>query len=247
MKLPSLFLSFGLITVLLFSPALKSFCYGQDLLRRVPFFVSLPEVNKTSAISLEESIANRRSIRSYSNAPVSLNELSQILWAAYGITKPNTLYKTLRGGYRTVPSAGALYPLEIYICAGNISGLEDGIYWYRPDGNKLIRVVAGDQRETLCAATVGQRHFKNAAALIVISADFKRTESKYGNRGVERYVCMEAGHSSQNIYLQCTALKIGTCAVGAFNDNKVKRLMGMKDEKPLYIMPIGKLISTKDK
>ncbi len=247
MKLTNLFSStlFIITTLIFLFPG--SYVEGQDLKRREPVIVNLPKPDLSGSISLEEALSKRRSTRAYSEIPITLRDISQILWAAYGITKPNTIYKSLRGGYRTVPSAGALYPLEFYICCGNVDGLADGIYWYRSNGHKLIRVISGDQRGSLCAATVGQKHFKNAAAIIVIAADFQRTESKYGNRGRDRYVYMEAGHSAQNIYLQGVALKIGVCVVGAFNDKRVINLLEMKEEKPLYIIPLGKIIDSKGK
>lgn len=212
----------------------------QDLNRREPLIIDLPSPSFQSEISIEEAIKLRSSVRTFSDSSVSINEISQLLWAAYGITRPNKLYKSLRGGYRTVPSAGALYPLELYLCTGNITGLDNGIYWYRSDGHKLIRVIPDDQREVISGATVGQKHFKSAAAVIIITADFGRTESKYGKRGTTRYVYMEAGHSAQNIYLQATSLNIGVCVVGAFNDKKIIDLIKMKDEYPLYIIPLGK-------
>lgn len=219
----------------------------QDLNRREGIVINLPKPSFKSNVSVEEAILNRRSVRHHVDTPIDIQDVSQLLWAAYGITKPNITYKSLRGGYKTVPSAGALYPLELYICCGNVTGLDDGIYWYRPEGHKLIRVITGDQRKALCAATVGQRHFKNAAATIIIAADFKRTESKYGKRGTSRYVFMEAGHSAQNIYLQATTLNIGVCVVGAFNDSRVKNLIKMKEENPLYLIPLGKIETKKGK
>lgn len=220
---------------------------SQDLKRREPVIIHLPSPDLSGSTSLEETIKNRRSTRVYSKIPITKKEISQILWAAYGITKPNSKYKNLRGGYRTVPSAGALYPLEIYICCGNVEDLPDGIYWYRSEEHKLIKVISGDQRGSLCATTVGQKHFQNAAAILVIAANFQRTEAKYGERGKERYVYMEAGHCAQNIYLQSAALDIGVCAVGAFNDKRVMHLLQMKEEQPLYLIPMGKIINSKGK
>lgn len=232
--------TYSLITTLLITVFLGSRINSQDLNRRDPFIIDLPSPSYSSQTSIEEAIKSRSSIRSYSDSAITLDNISQILWAAYGITRPNKLYKTLRGGNRTVPSAGALYPLEFYICSGNISGLDDGIYWYRSDGHKLIRIIAGDLRNEISSATFGQKYFKNAAAIIILTADFSRTESKYGNRGITRYVYLEAGHSAQNIYLQATSLNIGVCVVGAFNDKKISELIKMKNENPLYITPIGK-------
>jgi SagB-type dehydrogenase family enzyme len=164
------------------------------------------------------------------------------LWAAYGITKPNDTYAFLRGGLRTAPSAGGLYPLDIYLIVGNVNGLEAGIYKYKSSGHELLLLKSGDIRRELCNAASEQLMVENAPATIVYSAIFERTVSKYGHRGRERYVYMDLGHSAENVYLQAGALDIGTCAVAAFDDLKLKQVVGMtREEDPLYLMPIGKL------
>ncbi|MEW6116142.1 MAG: SagB/ThcOx family dehydrogenase [Nitrospirota bacterium] len=195
--------------------------------------VKLPEPRYDDAVSVEQALRVRRSIREYANDPLTLAEISQLLWAAQGITDPR--------GLRASPSAGALYPLEIYIAIGRATNLPRGIYKYRPQGHEIIKVKDGDRRDALYAAALRQSCVKNAAAVIVFSAVYERTERKYGERG-SRYVHMEVGHAAQNIYLQAVSLHLGTVFVGAFEDNEVKKVMGMPyEEQPLGIMPLGRI------
>ncbi|HNW98531.1 MAG TPA: SagB/ThcOx family dehydrogenase [Bacteroidales bacterium] len=190
-------------------------------------------------MSLVESLWKRRSIRVYKDTCLSLNEVSMLLWAAYGVSDS---VKWGGIGLHTAPSAGALYPLEVYLVAGNITGLPSGIYRYHPLGHYLTLIKSGDYRVELYEASLYQGMIKNASASIVYSAVFARTTGKYGKRGRERYVCMDLGHSGENVYLQATAMGIGTCAIGAFDDSKISKIMQMpKVEEPLYIMPLGKL------
>jgi SagB-type dehydrogenase family enzyme len=194
--------------------------------------IKLPEPKYNSKVSIEKALLERRSVREYKDKSLTLAEISQLLWASQGITD-------LRG-FRTAPSAGALYPLEVYVVAGNVDSLPDGIYKYKPHRHELVRIVKGDKQADLCAAALGQPCVKNNAAVIVIAAVYERTTRKYGERGI-RYVYMEVGHAAQNIYLQSVSLNLGTLVVGAFDDRKVKKVMNMPDEEqPLCIMPVGK-------
>lgn len=194
--------------------------------------VILPGPKYSSVTSVEEALSKRRSVRDFSDRPLSVTDVSQLLWAAQGITGSSAL--------RTTPSAGALYPLELYLVAGNVNGLPPGIYKYVPRGHELLNVVKGDKRADLCDAAIGQSSVRRAAAAIVLSAIYERTTAKYGERGV-RYVHMESGHAAQNVYLEAASLRLGTVVIGAFSDDKVKRLLKMADrEWPLYIMPVGK-------
>ncbi len=205
--------------------------------------IDLPKPNYDSNTSIEKALKKRRSIRDYSDESLTIKEISQILWSAYGVT----LYKEgmpdfLRGGLKTAPSAGATYPLEIYVVAGDVTDLPAGIYKYKPEGHKLIKISDEDKREELCEASFGQKWVKEAPASLVYSAIFSRTTDRYGERGRERYVCMDLGHSAENVYLQCVSLNMGTVAIGAFNNLKLKLVINMtKEEEPLYIMPLGKL------
>ena len=193
--------------------------------------LKLPPPALTGKVSLEESLAQRRSIRNYSSDPLSLEAVSKLLWAAQGITSDS--------GGRTAPSAGALYPLEIYLVAGNVQGLSPGVYHYLPAGHELVPVRGEDIREALSQASLGQAPVKNGAIDIVISAVYDRTSAKYGERGI-RFAHMEAGHCAQNILLQAAALGLGAVPVGAFDDDRVKQVLGLAaDESPLYIIPAG--------
>jgi SagB-type dehydrogenase family enzyme len=205
--------------------------------------VDLPRPRLLSDVSVEEALQSRRSIRSYMDLPLTLLEVSQLLWAAYGINKPiENAPDFLRGGLRTAPSAGALYPLEVYLVAHNVTGLAAGVYLYRSETQQLVTLVGVDRWQDLSDAAFNQPHFETAAAAIVYSAVFERTTSTYGERGRERYVCMDLGHSAENVYLQAYALKVGTCAIGAFNDLALKQAVLMtRAEEPLYIMPLGKV------
>jgi SagB-type dehydrogenase family enzyme len=194
--------------------------------------IKLPQPNVDGKVSIEEALLLRRSVRDYKDMPLALKEISQLLWAAQGITNPF--------GFRTAPSAGALYPLEVYLVAGNVKNLPQGVYKYKPKSHTLIRVIKGDKRSELSAAALRQSCVKKGAAVIVLAAVYERTMKKYGQRGI-RYVHIEIGHASQNIYLQAVSLKLGTVVIGAFDDGKVKKALHMQNaEQPLAIMPVGK-------
>ena len=163
--------------------------------------------------------------------PLTFTDLSQILWAAQGVTDDT--------GLRTTPSAGALYPLEVYVIVGDVAELTQGVYHYQPRGHTLQRVAAGDKRAALMQAALGQSCIAQAAAVLLVAAVYERTTAKYGTRGT-RYVHMEAGHAAQNVYLQAVSLQLGTVAVGAFDDKKVKAVVALREEEqPLYLLPLG--------
>lgn len=197
--------------------------------------IYLPPPSQQGTISLEEAIARRRSIRDFSPEPLSLPQLSQVLWAAQGISDT-------RGRHRTVPSAGATYPLEIFIVCGenSIAEVGAGIYHYNIDSHSMSSHYKGDIRSELARAALGEESIYQAPLDLVICAEYERTAMRYGTRA-ERYVHMEVGHTGQNIYLQATALGLATFAVGAFHDEQVREVLRLdKQIKPLYIMPIGK-------
>ena len=197
-----------------------------------PKVINLPEPQYDSDVSIEQSLLNRRSIRSYTGEPLTLQEVSQLLWAVQGITDPR--------GFRTAPSAGALYPLEVYLVAGDVEDLTSGVYRYEPDGHQLARIIDGDKRAELADAALAQPCVKEGAISIVFAAVYERTTVKYGDRGI-RYVHMEAGHAGQNLCLQATAMGLGVVTVGAFHDEQVSKLLNLpQDEKPLYIIPVGR-------
>ena len=197
--------------------------------------IYLPPPSQAGTMSLEEAIVHRRSVRDFTPEPISLLQLSQILWAAQGIT--DTSLK-----YRAIPSAGATYPLEIFIACGQktIEEIDDGIYHYNIDNHSLTRHHQGDVRLELAGAALDQEFIYEAPVDIIICAVYRRTLMRYGDRG-ERYVHIEVGHAGQNIYLQATALGLATVAIGAFHDEQVRNVLRLdKQYQPLYIMPVGR-------
>ncbi|MFW6056863.1 MAG: SagB/ThcOx family dehydrogenase [Chloroflexota bacterium] len=195
--------------------------------------VALPEVRLKGEKTVETALFERRSIRNYTGESLELDEVAQLLWSAQGMTAD--------WGGRTAPSAGATYPLELHLVAGDVDGLDSGVYRYASRAHRLVKTLDGDIREELAAASLGQSSVREGAAVFVFSAVYERTTGRYGDRGV-RYVHMEAGHAAQNIYLQAVALDLGTVAVGAFSDDAVKELLSMShDEVPLYVIPVGKV------
>jgi SagB-type dehydrogenase family enzyme len=194
--------------------------------------IPLPLPRQDNKTSVEKAMRERRSVRQYKNVPIALTDLSQLLWAAQGSSGI--------GGGRTTPSAGALYPLEVYVVVGNVAGLSAGIYSYNPQKHRLARIAEGDARAELSSAALRQSSIEKAAAVLVISCVYERTTIKYGERG-SRYVHMEAGHAAQNVYLQAVSLNLGTVVIGAFHDKEVRTVLHLPGEmQPLSIMPVGR-------
>lgn len=197
--------------------------------------IALPKPITKGDVSLEEAIALRRSVRNFPPCPITKKQLSQLLWSAQGITD---------GQFRrrAVASAGAIYPLEIFVACGKNSakGLEAGVYHYDVFKHTLTLIKEGDMRPDMAVVASQQRFIHQAPLDIIICADYERTLSRYGERGY-RYVHMEAGHASQNIYLEAAATGLATVAIGAFEDDKISEVLELKKEtQPLYIMPVGK-------
>ena len=193
--------------------------------------MKLPKPRYDSEVSLELSLLHRRSVRSYAEQALTLQEVSQLLWAVQGIIDP--------GGPRTAPSAGALYPLEVYVVVGDVQILSPGVYRYEPDGHQLVKTIDGDKRADLASAALGQGCVKEGAVAFVFTGVYERTTGKYGDRGI-RYVHLEVGHAAQNLCLQATAMGLGAVPVGAFSDEQVTRLLNLPEgEQPLYIIPVG--------
>lgn len=197
-----------------------------------PISIKLPEPNYSGEITLEEALLNRRSIRSYQDKPLSLEQVSQLLWAAQGITDYSR-------GFRTAPSAGATYPLEVYFLSGKVTGLSAGLYHYIPERHELILILEGDKRQGLFQASLRQTSIIEAAGVLIFTAIYERTTARYGERGI-RYVHMEAGHAAQNVYLQAVSIGLGTVTIGAFEEGRVKKVLNLEErENPLYLMPVG--------
>lgn len=187
--------------------------------------IALPTPRPQGRLSLEETLAQRRSVREYTPRLLTREETGQLLWAAQGITSER--------GFRTAPSAGALYPLEVYLV------LPEGVYHYLPEEHQLNLVKGGDVRPALRDAAVGQEPVSDAPAVFVIAGVYARTAAKYGDRA-ERYVHLEAGHAAQNLLLQAVSLGLGGVSIGAFYDEPVRDIVGMgADETPLYLIPVG--------
>ena len=213
--------------------------------QREPQAIQLPAPRFDSPCSVEKALSTRRSVRAFKDEPISLTTLSQLVWAAQGITlkmdaPANWAWGPWQGGKRTAPSAGALYPLEVYIVVGNVDGLKPGVYKYKPQTHQLFEVGAGDRRSELATAAVGQKWIQSSPCIFVIGAVYSRTEVKYRERAA-RYVHIEIGHAVENVCLQALALDLGTTMVGAFKDDDVKKVLGMlPEEQPLAIVPVGK-------
>ena len=193
--------------------------------------IALPKPSVAGSSSLEELLAQRRSTRDYQNTAIGLADIGQLLWAAQGITHSQ--------GYRTAPSAGALYPLELYVVANRVDGLNKGVYHYDPASHQLQSMNVDDIQDSLCRAALSQECTQEAPAVVVFTAIYERTIKKYGKRGI-RYVHIEVGHAAQNLFLQAESLGLGTVDIGAFNDDKVAEVLQLPtDVQPLLLMPVG--------
>ena len=187
--------------------------------------LTLPKPDKSGSVSLEQAIAVRRSRRDFLARPLALEQISQLTWAAQG--------QDAHDRYRTVPSAGATYPLELFVVAA------DGLFRYLPDGHALERLTDQDLRASLAAAAWGQQFIEAAPLTLVFAAQFSRTTGRYGRRGI-RYVYMEAGHAAQNIHLQAEALGLGSVAIGAFDDASVGKVLSLPEHlEPIYMVAVG--------
>ena len=209
--------------------------------------IKLPSPQLKGKVSLEETVLRRRAARRYRRDPLDLSQLGQILWSAQGITGTRE--------FRAAPSAGATYPLEIFVLVGKQGvidnevpmqsgqapeALQAGIYQYEVDSHSLSLHKPADLRPDLARATLDQEFIIDAPVDIVICALYHRTSYRYGRRG-ERYVHIEVGHVGENIHLQAVALGLATVEIGAFNDEEVRKVLGVEEQiKPLYIMPLGK-------
>lgn len=200
-----------------------------------PSTIKLPAPEKEGGTGLWGAVSRRRSVRRYTNRALSLSELSQLLWASQGITGGAG-----RLGLRAAPSAGATFPLETYAAANRVEGLACGIYRYLPGEHALILHRPGECGTALAAAALGQRMLAEAPAVIIWSAVFGRTASRYGQRAV-RYVYLEAGHAAQNLALAAVALGLATCQVGAYSDDEVNRIAGVdgREESVIYMSVVG--------
>ncbi len=196
-----------------------------------PQRIALQEPRENGGASLKSCIRQRRSVREFRKHDLAADDLGRLLWAAQGITGAD--------GNRSVPSAGALYPLELYAVIGQVTGIAPGLYRYLAVSNEIVLIARGSLREKLAEAALGQDWIATAAAIVCIAAVFSRTTVKYGARG-RGYVYMEAGHAAQNLMLEAVELGLGTTMVGAFDDAAVARFLHLgSDETPLCLLPVG--------
>ena len=185
--------------------------------------LELPEPRTEGETSFEEALLRRTAVRDFRPDALTLGQLGQLLWAAQGEI----------GGGRNAPSAGALYPLEIYVAH------EDGVYHYRPQGHEVAAISGGDIREPLAEAALDQRAFHTAPSVMLIAGVEERTAAKYGSRA-EQYVLIEVGHAGQNVLVQAAVIGVGAVPTGAFRDDEVAELFDLPDDtEPLYLIPIG--------
>jgi len=220
--------------VILIFTAIMSIYHRKEQIKitqEVEGVIELPKPKLKGKMTVEEALYLRRSIRKYSDKPITLEEVSQLLWAGQGMTA--------EWGGRTAPSAGATYPLTLYLVVEDVEGLEPGIYVYEPEDHCLIKCLKGSFREELFDACLKQECVRLAPASIVIVAKYERTTQRYGERGI-RYVHIEVGCVVQNIYLQCASMDLATVCIGAFIDEEVSSILRLeKSESPLIVMPVG--------
>ncbi len=194
--------------------------------------VKLPEPRRVGPMSLEAALWARQSVRTLARDSLALADVGQLLWAAQGQNRPN--------GHRTAPSAGATYPLELYLLAARVRGLPAGVYQYRPAGHEVVQVSSGDRVAQLVGGALRQAWIGDAPVVFVFAADVDRTSPRYRER-TERYVSMEVGFAAQNLYLEAAALGLGTTFAGSFQDSTLAQVVGLPEaQRPLGIMPVGK-------
>lgn len=201
--------------------------------------IQLPKPRLTGKLSVEAAMVARKSVRSYQRAPLTEAQVGQLLWASNGNLPTDAITSATA---KAIPSAGGLYPLEIFLACGQgtVGKIPAGVYRYNPFGHRLQLVAPEDKRALLAHAALSQTWISRAPAVIVIAALFGRTTVKYGARG-RNYVYMEAGNANQNIYLQAQALGLRTATVGAFQDAQVSGVLKIPaNVTPLLIMPVGK-------
>jgi SagB-type dehydrogenase family enzyme len=193
--------------------------------------LKLPQPNlgkdEELGMPLERAIATRRSHRNFTSRDLTEEQVSQLLWAAQGVTGKNARR-------RAAPSAGGKHPLYLYACRS------DGTWRYEPPTHTIVLHAEADSRPLVARAAWNQRFVATAPCVFVVTADFERTTEKYGDRGRTRYVPMDAGHSAQNLLLQAVSLGLGAVPIAAFDDAAVRQALALPgNEEPLYVIPVG--------
>jgi SagB-type dehydrogenase family enzyme len=200
---------------------------------------SFEEFNNLGNVNLTNVILNRRSRRSFTDSPLTLKELSFLLWSTQGVKKYIPEKEVV---FRTVPSAGACHPFETYLIINNVEKLEKGIYRYLSLTHKLLLIKTGDFSKEVIAATLGQQFIGKSAVVFVWAAIPYRTEWKYAQESYKA-IALDAGHVCQNLYLSAEAINCGSCAVAAYDQEKMDKLIGLDgiDEFVVYLAPVGKI------
>ncbi len=225
-SLPFAFMCVGFLAV--------GFCDGGGRRDTAKSVIQLPDPHTESDVSVEKAISSRRSKRDFKDKPIGMQQVAQLMWSAQGITGQ-------RGRKRAAPSAGATYPMVVFVAVGEngVGGIPAGVYRYVPEKHALKEIRSGDVRGGVAEAALGQNFIAEAPVDIILGANYRRTARRYGERA-KRYVRMEAGHVSQNIYLQAETLGLGTVSVGAFEDDELSEVCDLPDNvAPLYVMPVG--------
>lgn len=199
--------------------------------KRVPLSHNFP----VDSFSVVEVLRRRKSVRSFSSEPLSVDDLSFLLWASTGVQRTEPGYE-----FRTAPSAGALYPIETYLVVNNVEGLERGLWHYDVEGHAVEELKAGDFGDEIARGALGQRMCVNAQVVLVWTGVFERSKWKYAQRAY-RYVYLEAGHIAENVALAATSVGLGSCQIGAFFDDEVNQLLGVDgvEESVLYLSVVG--------
>lgn len=201
-----------------------------------PKIIPLPPPSLSDGPTLWEALEKRRSIRDYRPEPLSLEELSNLLWATQGITE-----KAFGPWYRTAPSAGALHPIDTYLVVNRVEGLDPGVYFFNVVEFSLVLKRTGDFAAPIAQAALNQDMGRTAAVVFVWVAVIQRSRQKYRQRAY-RYIYLDCGHIAQNLYLAATALDLGCCSVAAIFDDEVNDLVGAdgQEETAIYLAMVGK-------
>jgi SagB-type dehydrogenase family enzyme len=203
--------------------------------------IVLPRPRIPRGVDAAEALLTRRSVRSFSREPISIDTLSTLLYIAFGVTRwEEGVYGYRVYPLRSFPSAGALQPVEIYVSAHRVSGLSMGIYRYIFLDHSLEPIKEGDYRDLLREIALGQDHVGSSASTIIFTILWARSAWKYGSRGY-KYSLLDTGFAGENLYIAAKILGLGTCAVGAFYEEDLCSLLGIDciSEIPVLLMPVG--------
>jgi SagB-type dehydrogenase family enzyme len=206
--------------------------------------LELPQTRAPFSKSLEEALLTRTSARTLAPVPISLAKLAAILHCAYGVTRSNEGTNFPRP-FRTVPSAGALYPVEIYFHSSKIDEIPTGLYHYDPSRNAVHRLREENLSAQIASALVEPALAYDASIILFITALFERATFKYGERGY-RFTLLEAGHAGQNINLAVNGLGLGSLNIGGFFDRELDELLGLDgvSQSTIYVAAIGQPSTT---